>query len=242
MSASSNLGKNCGCLGKKPYTRTSVVYLSSVLAVAAMVFVPQCHAQLSLNFASNTGAFIEFGGTNHTFTFNNAANGYQWNIGSESPGHTAAIGLLGQVNNGPFSYGPISLSNGGNVQTANVLGPLGTLVINDGGMVLTGQVNWVNVTTLFQSAGVFNAQLNVNVANIVYSGANTDLQYLTANQPATMDLTFQFSPGMNLTMLSSGPGGYDTSYSGSISVPEPTMLALSGLGGLGLFFLRRRQR
>jgi hypothetical protein len=220
-----------------------VLLFSSVLALTAMVFVPQSHAQLSLNFASNTGAFIEFGGTNHTFAFSDAANGYQWNIGSESPGFTSAIGLLGQVNNGPFSYGPISLSNGGTVQTANVLGPLGTLVINDGGgMVLTGQVSWVNVTTFFQSAGVFNAQLMVNVDNIVYSGTNPDLQYLTARQPGTMDLTFQFSPGMNLTMLSTGAGGYDTSYSGSISVPEPTILALSGLGGLGLFYLRRRNR
>jgi len=98
------------------------------------------------------------------------------------------------------------------------------------------------VTTFFESAGVFNAQVMVNVTGISYSGSNPDLQYLTAHQPGTMDLTFQFSPGMNLTMLSSGPGGYDTSYSGSISVPEPTMLALSGLGGLGLLYLRRRNR
>lgn len=241
MYASSNSRRSCGCFGKKAHTKTGVLYFSSLLALAAVVFVPHCQAQLSLNFSSNTGAFIQFGGTNHTFAFNNAANGYQWNIGSETGG-SSAIGLQGSVNSGPFSYGPVILSNGGNTQSANVIGPLGQLVINDGTMNLSGQVNWVNVTTFFQSAGVFDAQLMVNVTGIAYSGSNPDLQYLTAHQPGTMDLTFQFSPGMNLTMLSTGPGGYDTSYSGSLSVPEPTILALSGLGGLGLLYLRRRNR
>jgi hypothetical protein len=219
-----------------------VLCFSSVLALAAIAFVPQCHAQLTLNFSNNTNTFIQFGGTNHTIAFSSAPNGYQWNITSESTGHSAALGLLGSVNNGPFSYGAITPSDGGNIQSATVTGPLGGLVINDGTSILAGQVNWINVTTFFQSAGDFNAQLMVNVTGIVYQGSNPDLQYLTAHQPGTMDLTFQFSPGMDLTMLSTGAGGYDTSYSGSLSVPEPTVLVLSGLGGLGLLYLRRRNR
>src|SRR5208282_5868643 len=85
--------------------------------------------------------------------------------------------------------------------------------------------------------GFINANLSVNLTGVSYSGSNPDLVYLTANQPGSVDLAFQFSPGMTLQQLSSGSGGYDsTSYNGSIAVsavPEPSSLAMSALGGLG---------
>jgi hypothetical protein len=48
-----------------------------------------------------------------------------------------------------------------------------------------------------------------------------------------MDVTFQFSPGMTLTQLTSGSGPYTSSFSGSMSgvsgVPEPTTIIAGAL-------------
>jgi hypothetical protein len=72
---------------------------------------------------------------------------------------------------------------------------------------------------------------------------------LTANQPGVLDLSFQFSiagGGKTLTQLAAATSTVSTSYSGSISVvavPEPTSLAMSGLGALGaLGFAYRKSK
>ena len=54
------------------------------------------------------------------------------------------MGLFGVVTNSPFSYGPISMFTlgGDTLQTANVIGPLGGLNINDSlGNLLADNVN-----------------------------------------------------------------------------------------------------
>jgi hypothetical protein len=194
---------------------------------------------LALNFANNDGTAIVFGGAADTFQFLTAQNGYQWNITDESGG-SSAVGLLGSVMGGPFSYGPITTADGGVIQSAAVLGPLGQLVINDGTGLLTGTVNWIDVMTFFQSVGAINASLQVNVSGITYTGTNPDLQYLDAHQPASLDLSFTFNPGLTLQQLSSGAGGYGTAYSGSIStVPEPSEAMLAIFGGLSILWLVR---
>jgi hypothetical protein len=211
--------------------------VSTIVGLALMT--ASSPAQLTLNFASNTGATVQFNGSASSFNFNNGNNGYQWNVTSEVGG-AAALGLNASVNNGPFIYGPITTS--GSVQYASVLGPLGNLVLNDGGANnLVGTVNWIDVATYGVGPGVLNATLDVNVSNISYSGSNPDLQFLVAHQPGSMDVSFQFATTSTLTELSTGTGPYLTSYSGSLSVvPEPSTLALAGLGGLALLLRRRK--
>jgi hypothetical protein len=215
--------------------------IATVAGLALMA--ASSEAQLTLDFASNPGASIQFNGAADSFSFNNGNNGWQWNVTSEVGG-LSAVGLNASVNNGPFSYGPITTSGSGGfqVQYATVLGPLGNLVMSDGSVNLTGTVNWIDVATYGTGVGLLNAALDINVSNIHYSGSNPDFQYLVANQPGSMDVSFQFSTSETLTQLSTGTGPYLTSYSGSISVvPEPSTLALTGLGGLFLLRLRRQK-
>jgi len=196
------------------------------------------YAQLTLNFANLTDNVIQFNGASHTFDFTASGAGYQWSITSENGG-SSAIGLFGSVTQGPFTYG--SITTVGSVQSASVLSPFGTLTINDGTGNLTGTVDWIDISTFKKAAGFFNADLSINLTSVVYSGTNPDLQFLALKQPGTLDLTFQFLPGMSLTDLSTGTGPYTTSYSGSISVvPEPSVLALAALGALSLLYSRRK--
>ena len=188
-------------------------------------------AQLSLNFASTSGSTIQFNGAASSFQF--SATGSQWQIGSESGGTGSAINLFGLVANGPFNYGAITTITlpGLIYQYANVTGPFGGLVIDDGaGNSLTGSVNWEQVAT-YNYAGAINGALEINVTGMAYSGSNPDLVTFVAEGPASMDLTFQFSPGMTLSQLTVGSGAYATSYSGSLSVvPEPTTAGCLLLG------------
>ncbi|MFZ0828697.1 MAG: PEP-CTERM sorting domain-containing protein [Verrucomicrobiia bacterium] len=220
----------------KSTSKTSIAIMAG-LAFSAVT----SQAQLSLNFSSLSGSTIQFNGFADSFQFNASNSGYQWQISNETGGTGSAINLFGGVNNGPFSYGPISTAIVGpfTIDTANVLGPFGALSINDGLGVLpadylTGSVNWIQIDTV-DSIGGINAALVVNVTGLAYSGPNADLSTLVADGPASMNLSFQFSPGETLAQLSSGSGPYVTSYSGSVSVvPEPSSVAfiLMGMGTL----------
>jgi len=218
----------------------------AMIAMAAALLTGSAgssNAQLTLDFAANPGTTISFYGASNEFNFGQSG-GYQWNVTSEQGG-SAAVGLLGSVFGGPFSYGPITVS--GDVQYASVLGPLGQLVINDGlngtgANNLMGTVNWIDVATFPLASGALNATLEVNVSDITYSGSNPDLQYLVANQPGSLDVSFQFATTETLTELSTGMGPYGTSYSGAVSVvPEPSSLALVAVGAFGMLLLRRRK-
>ena len=220
---------------------------SFVVAMACLALsVVTSQAQLSLNFASTPGATIQFNGTASSFQFNSSTLvlpppfgayyvGTQWWITSETGGN-AAIGLLGVFTNSPFIYGPIITPSPG-IEFATVTGPLGGLNLNDGlGNFLTGKVNWIQVET-DNSSGSINAALTVNVTGLAYAGINPDLLTLVADGPGSMDVSFQFSPSKMLTQLTSGSGPYNTSFSGSISVPEPMSagVLLLGLGVLVCF-------
>jgi PEP-CTERM motif len=217
---------------------------STAVVVGLALWAVSSYGQaLQLNFSANTGGDIQFNGTNDSFQFAPGTNGYQWRITTETGG-SSSIGLNGDLNNGPFSYGPITSTGSGLtlVQQATVTGPLAGLVINDGTGNLTGTVNFINIATFATSGGGMNANLTINLTGVNYSGSNPDLELLKGEEPGTVDLSFQFSPGETLTQLSTGSGPFVTSYSGSISVvPEPSTLALTGLGGLVLLQLRRRK-
>jgi len=216
----------------------------AVAVIGLALWVVRSYGQpLALDFSANTGATLRFNGASDSFQFTTATNGYQWHITTESGG-SSAIGLNGSFNNGPFVYGPITSTGSGItlVQQAAVTGPLANLVISDGSGNLSGTVNFINVATFATAGGGVNANLTVNLTGVTYSGSNPDLELLKAEQPGTLDLSFQFSPGETLTQLSTGTGPYSTSFSGSLSVvPEPSTLALTGLGGLVLVHLRRRK-
>lgn len=232
-------------MGMKNQMRFITKQLAGVLAVGAFLAAGiASHGQgLTLDFSANSDASIEFQGTNNAFNFNAGANGYQWVVTGEDGG-SSAIGLNSSVTNGPFFYGPVTTASSGGflIEYATVLGPLGTLVVNDGTQNLTGTVNWIDVATYGMAGGALNAAVDVNVSDIQYAGTNPDLATLVADQPGSMDVSFQFAVNESLSQLSTGAGPYDTSFSGSISVtPEPSILALAGLGGLALFYLRRRK-
>jgi hypothetical protein len=187
-------------------------------------------AAISLDFGNANAEGIQFNGSASSFQFDPLSGSIgtpQFQITSEQGG-SAAVGLAGWVNNGPWSIGAITVN--GTLQTANVTGT-GSLAISDGsGKLLTGNVNWVTIQTS-QNAGAVNAGLVVNVGNLAYTGTNPDLLSFV-HQMVAMDVTFQFSPGMTLTQLTTGAGPYTSSFSGSMSgvsgVPEPTtMLAVT---------------
>lgn len=219
--------------------------ISCPMAVAGLaLLVASSQGQgLTLNFAANTGTDIQFNGASDSFQFTTGSGAYQWHITTESGG-SSAVGLMGSFNNGPFSYGSITTTGSGltQVQQAPVTS-LATLVINDGTVNLSGTVNFESIATFYTSSGALNANLMVNLTGLTYSGSNPDLQFLDANEPGTLSLSFQFSPGKTLTQLSTGTGPYVTSYSGSLSVvPEPATLALAGLGATCVLLLRRRSK
>jgi hypothetical protein len=220
--------------------KTKYILLTGAASLA-LAFASNAQSVLSLNFASTPGSTIQFNGAGSSLQFNPSTssifggvfNGTQWQIGSETGGDGSAIGLLGVFNNGPFSYGAITtVISGTHIdQTASLTGSPGSLMINDGsGFDLVGTINWVEVAT-HDYAGAINAALTVNITDLTYAGANSDLTALTANGVAALNLTFQFSPGETLADLTTGSTPFQTSYSGSIaSVPEPTSVACYFLG------------
>jgi hypothetical protein len=223
------------------FLATTVIGLTTTLTVGAQ----------GLNFASTVGSTIQFNGNSSTFQFDPSTspvfggifNGSQWLVGSQTGGTGAAIGLLGLFNNGPFSYGPITtVINGSTVdESATVTGPTGGLQITDGsGFNLTGNINWGELSTQNYIGGI-NATLAVNITGLSYTGSNPDLIAIADGGSAAMDLSFQFAPGMSLADLTSGSGPYQTSYSGSLAVPEPTSVGCLLLG-LGILTIARRAK
>jgi len=232
--------------------KTTSLGMVALTLLGASAVTSYAQASLDLNLDPLSGSQLVFSG--HSFNFSPASPGTgigpggavpdQWFISSESGSANtgSAVNHDGAFSGGPFNYGTININ--GISQTATVSNP-GMLYIADGGGYLQGAVNFIDVGTVGQVGGLVNLQVMINLMNVIYTGANPDLQFLTANQPGTVDLSFQFaSGGMNLTELSAGPT-YSTSYSGSISVvavPEPSTLAMSALGGLGALGFAFRKR
>ena len=195
------------------------------------------HAKaITLNFGNLVGTVVNFAGDS-TFNFT-STNGYQFSISSVQGGLGDSVGLDGFVSpGGPFTIGAITTN--GILQSANVTGS-GVLHIVDAlGSNLVGNVQWLNITTV-GVGGILDLTGTVNLNNLMYPGANSDLTALAAAGSASDVVTFQFTPAHDLTFLADVGG--QTSYSGSIAaVPEPSTWALLAMaGGIG-FFLRGRK-
>ncbi len=187
------------------------------------------------NFNNLNAAAIQFNGSASSFQFN-PSSGFQWSITSESGGTGDATGLQGFFSGGPWVYGAITSVSG--IQYATVTTTSGTLTINDGaGYLATANVDWLQVLTS-GGAGYLNVSAAVNLSDLSYSGANTDLLSFFSAPAGILDLSFTFNPVKQLSDLTSGSGPYTTSYSGSLTaVPEPGTL---GICALGFVLLGRR--
>lgn len=229
-----------------PIDRSNKRLGSFLGALVVLLSLGIAHAQiLTLDFSANTGSVIDFYGTGESlpasFDFGPGTNGFQWNISSETGGTGSAIGLNGGITAGPFVYGPVTTPFPG-LETATVLGPLGNLRIFDGTGYLTGTVSFMDITTLDSALGGLNTSLNIDLTHISYAGTNADLLALAANQPGTLDISFQFASPHDLNSLSTTSTTVQTSYSGSITeaIPEPSSWALALLC-VGLFgYVRSR--
>jgi len=220
-----------------------VILALSTLAGSAVTTFAQ--STLILNLGPLTGSQIVFDGNSFNFSAASPSVGIgpkgsipdQWFISSEDGGAAtgSAMNLDGAFSGGPFNYGSITTSGLFQDATVNPLNT-STLYISDGTGYLQGTVQFFDVSTFGRAGGFVNSQVLINLMGVTYTGANPDLQFLNANQPGTVDLSFQFAAGgLTLQQLSDG-NTHSTSYSGSISVvavPEPSSFAMSFLGGLG---------
>jgi hypothetical protein len=205
-----------------------------VLVVAmALILSPASATALRLDYSNLDGASISFSGATDSFTFNDNALGKDFSITGGVGLTGATVGLQGHIG-GTFTLGVITTS--GLLQTAGVTGP-GIFEIYDGSNTFHADLVWVDIYTLGGSGGV-NSGLAANLANVSYSGSNTDLlQFLNGG---VTNITFQFQPAKSLTELTAEESN-STSYSGSLSpVPEPAAMLLLGGSLIVLWGSRKR--
>jgi MYXO-CTERM domain-containing protein len=242
--------------------RTTALTLAIALGLC---FGSNARADLPIDVANLSNTEILFAGTGHglsagtNITFTNTSSGgiFGSNIGFQvtNPGDSSLVGSIG----GTYSYLASNISSGTvlgqTVQTVNVTGT-GTLTINDDGgntlfgKSLTGTINGFNLSSTIGAAGSLNTDATVNLTNLSYSGSNADLRALVSeanHSGGIVTISFQFTSSTTLSSLTGSGNGTHTSYSGSItaasSTPEPSSMAIAGLGALGMFGygLRRRK-
>jgi len=224
--------------------KNSNLVILAITTLAGSAVTTFAQSTLVLNLGPLSGSEIVFSGNSFNFSAASPLVGIgpkgnydQWFISSEdgSAATGSALNLPGAFSGGPFNYGSITTSGLFQDATVNPL-DTSTLYISDGTGYLQGTVQFFDVSTFGRAGGFVNSQVLINLMDVIYTGANPDLQFLNANQPGTVDLSFQFAAGgMTLQQLSDG-NTHATSYSGSISVtavPEPSSFAMSFLGGLG---------
>jgi hypothetical protein len=220
-------------------------------AALTLVLVSRTRAEFILDFASaagtggGTGATIHFvggGGSSATMTFPNNTASDSFVI-TTSNGVGDSLGKFGDIG-GTYTVGSVTTVVPG-YETAPVTGT-GTLTIHDGsGHDLTGTLTWDTIASIV-TAGSVNLTGTVNLTSITYSGTNKDLLQLTNPNKAVTVLSFQFPTSggaTDLKSLEADSAVNDSSYSGTISNPEPSSIILFGFGlaGFAGYSWRRRK-
>jgi hypothetical protein len=222
--------------------RTKLLTLA-LAAVFGLQFSTVAQADITLDVANVPTTSITFlgtgGGGTFSFSSNGAGNGFSVTNGSGNQFIGNSIGDLGSLTGPAFGFN----------STTGIVTGTETLTIKDGtGNNFTGTVTGVNIAVI-GTGGTLNTTATVNLSGVAYTGTQTDLVNLKNDVVAnggTVAMTFQFIPAVSLTALGASGATNSTSWSGTItstSVPEPSSLAIAGLGALGMigFGLRRRK-
>jgi PEP-CTERM motif len=217
-------------------TRTLTWALAAILGLC--VGPTSARASITLK-ATDSAASLSFAGTGSGATFG-INNGFTITGTSGSSSSLLLPGTLG----GTYSYTSITSSNLGLTQTANLTPTSGGLLtINDGHggsftastTVMTGS----KISTTGLGAYVLSGTLDLTLSNVkyTYSGnysGNAGLKQLANG--STLDLSFTTLENKSLTQLSA------KATDPPLVSPEPSSLAVAGIGALGMlgYGLRRR--
>jgi len=226
---------------------------------------PQADAAIRLDFSSVVGGGITFDPTDvtppsngvGTFFFDHGILPGQTNSAFQITNHTGnttpgigALGLLGDIT-GTYNVGPITMPSANTEEAVIVDGAGAThlfTITDAGGFVFSADVDWIKIRTT-GVGGLINADGQVNLSNITYTGTNADLVQLkneASPNSGIATISFQLASDASLTTLfTTNTSPTTTSFSGSVtSAPEPSQLALLSAGGVTLVLgrvVRRRK-
>ncbi len=210
--------------------------LASALAAILGLYVgPIAHASITLN-AKDLAANLSFTGTGSGATFG-ISNGFTTSAITSTNGLSSSLLLPGTLG-GTYSYTSITSSL---LTQKATLTPTsgGLLTISDGkGHSFTASTTVLTGSTISTTwaLGVYllSGALDLKLTNVSYTGTNAGLKQLASG--STLDLSFGAIENKSLTQLSA------KATDPPLASPEPSSLAVAGIGALGMlgYGLRRR--
>jgi hypothetical protein len=210
--------------------------LASALAAILGLYVgPIAQASITLN-AKDLAANLSFTGTGSGATFG-ISNGFTTTTITSTNGFSSPL-LLPATLGGTYSYTSISTSL---LTQKATLTPTsgGLLTISDGkGHSFTASTTVLTGSTISTTGAlghyVLSGALDLKLTNVSYTGTNAGLKQLANG--STLDLSFTALENKSLTQLSA------KATDPPLASPEPSSLAVAGIGALGMlgYGLRRR--